>query len=147
MKTLNLRQVVTATLVFSLAFSTLPVLAETPGGETVVPADPSNQVSPAVASPIFRASVDRAYAAAGSLTLPEGILIPSAPQRPSMLPEQFARPSHSEEQVVSSGGGGKMHAMTMVITLVSTIGGLAATYYMVKAMKKQTSAINSATGQ
>ncbi len=72
--------------------------------------------------PGIRASIDRAVAK----TLAD---------QPPAPPASFAKPRASAS-VAQGGGGGAGKAMA-VIAIVSAVGGLAATYYIVKQMQKQ----------
>ncbi len=76
-----------------------------------------------VATPGIRASIPGAVAK--SLTDNHQ---PAASTRP-------AAKRAAAGQAVSGGGGGKVMA---IVTVISTIGGLAATYFVVKQMRKQT---------
>jgi hypothetical protein len=139
---MNIRQVVIGVVAFSLVGSTLPAMAATPAGST------PEAVAPEVAGNSFRASVDRAVAAAaGSETTATPAGSTRASLQAPLLPKQFANKSaagalaetSNEEQGVGGAGGGSH--IGLIITLVTTAASLAATYYVVKAMKKQTSSI------
>ncbi len=73
--------------------------------------------------PGLRASIDRAVAK----VLADQ---PPAPRGPSARPRASA-------SAAQGGGGGAGKAMA-VVAIVSAVGGLAATYYIVKQMQKQT---------
>jgi hypothetical protein len=81
----------------------------------------SAQTQTPQASPL-RASIDRA----ASTTTPS----PTLPQR---------RSAPVRKAAMQGGGGGGM----MVMTLIGTVAGLAATYFVVKEMKKQTDAASN----
>jgi hypothetical protein len=138
---MNIRQIVTGVVVFSLVASTLPAMAATPAGST------PDAVAPETVN-TFRASLDRAVASVVEPATAETSTT-SAPgskrgslQAP-LLAKQFGNEGTTmanEEQVGVAGGGGGSH-LGLIIGLVTTAASLAATYIVIKQMKKATSSI------
>ncbi len=74
------------------------------------------------AAPGIRASIDKAVAKS------------LADNRQPVAPARPAQKRAAAGQAVGSGGGKTM----AIVAILSTVGGLAATYYVVKQMRKQT---------
>ena len=140
---MNIRQIVTGVVVFSLVASTLPALAETPAGST------SDAVAPETVN-TFRASVDRAVASVGepATAAPSTASTPGSKRaslQAPLLPKQFAEGgAMANEEQAGVGGGGGSH-LGLIIGLVTTAASLAATYFVVKQLKKTMSSIPTPT--
>ena len=105
------RRSVAAVLVASLLVGAIPSRAL---------ADDQNDSRPAPVS--LRAAVERAAAHL-------------EPTRSPAAPPDHRPVSHAAQAAYGGGGGGKT---MLIVTLVSTVVGLGATYYMIKEMQKQT---------
>jgi hypothetical protein len=138
---MNIRQIVSGVVVFSLVASTLPALAETPAGST------ADAVAPETVN-TFRASMDRAVASVGEPATAAPSTTPASKRaslRAPLLPKQFAEGgAMANEEQAGVGGGGGSH-IGLIITLVTTAASLAGTYYVIKQMKKTTSSIPTPT--
>ena len=135
---MSIRKVVAGFVVFSLVASAVPALAETPAGaaapgELAAPAAPVADVAQQTGD-AFWASLNHAVAA--SAGMPTGST--QATLHTLALPKRFAEGgAMANEEQVGVGGGGGSH-LGLIIGLVSTVASLAATYIVIKQLKKTT---------
>jgi hypothetical protein len=140
---MNIRQIVSGVVVFSLVASTLPALAETPAGST------PDAVAPETVN-TFRASMDRAVASVAepATAAPSTASTPASKRaslRAPLLPKQFAESgAMANEEQAGVGGGGGGH-LGLIIGLVTTVASLATTYFVIKQMKKTMSTVPTPT--
>ena len=112
---MKIRKVAVGFIVLSFVAYSLPAMAETPAG--------------AVAPSQFKASVDNAIASVASGDRSPN---PTPALHGRLLTKEFS--TESAEPAPATGGGGSH--IGLIVTLVTTAAGLAASYYMIKQLRK-----------
>ncbi len=107
---MRLAKLVAAVVMASLLVATTPVCLWAADGTAAVPG--------------IRASIDRSVAK------------DLATHQPDLAARPAQRHASAASRQMGGGGGGKSMA---IVALISTVGGLAATYYIIKQTRKQTS--------